>query len=155
MPHWVYDTIYERIIEFSDHCYIERSRTLLQRRLRAGSFLKELLEQMKLIESHKKFKSVRIYSASDLPVADVLSALGAFNNKAPPFGSTVMFEFYTNIFYRKNFVRLYYLNDTYSERPHMLTIKNCIDDEICSFRKVRLQIEKYIPMDTRFECGLK
>ncbi|RWS23004.1 Testicular acid phosphatase-like protein [Leptotrombidium deliense] len=153
-PNWVNDTIIRQINDYSNRLFNEYRRTILQRRLRGGLFLKDLQDQMDLIANSKKFYNVRIYSSSQLQVAEIVSALGVFNNEPPPFGSTIMFELYENNYDGMNFVRVYYLNDTYSERPHLLKIENCIDDEFCSFQKLKLQIEKHIPTDWRNECGL-
>ncbi|RWS20615.1 uncharacterized protein B4U80_14249, partial [Leptotrombidium deliense] len=62
-PNWITDTIYEQMREFRDRFFDIHSRSILQKRLRAGAFLKELEDQMKLIESNKNFKKVHIYSS--------------------------------------------------------------------------------------------
>ncbi|RWS24600.1 lysosomal acid phosphatase-like protein 3 [Leptotrombidium deliense] len=156
MPNWINDTIYQQINDYSHRRFTANVRTILQRRLRAGLFLKELYNQMNLIERNEKFNNIRIYSSSQLQVAEILTALGVYNNEPPPFGSTIMFELYkTHLHPPMTFVKLYYLNDTYSENPHLLTIEDCIEDEFCSFLKVKEQIEKYIPNDSRIECGLQ
>ncbi|RWS21697.1 lysosomal acid phosphatase-like protein 3, partial [Leptotrombidium deliense] len=144
----VFDKETERVLKLPD--YFEWLK-----RYEVGAFLNELQVQMHLIESNKPFKNVRIYSSTDMVIAEILSAFGVFNNKEPLFGSTIMIEFYENHFNRLNFVRLYYLNDTYSENPHLLTLEDCIRDEVCSFKKIKKQIENYIPEDLRYECGQK
>ncbi|RWS04847.1 lysosomal acid phosphatase-like isoform X3, partial [Leptotrombidium deliense] len=119
------------------------------------SFLAEIRNQINLIASNNTFDSVRIYSGTDILIGGIFSALGVSDNRRAPVGSAVMFEFYESDLYPKNFVRFYYLHDTYSERPNLLTIYNCLTDEMCSFEKFKKQIEKYIPNDWRYECGLK
>ncbi|RWS19594.1 hypothetical protein B4U80_14402, partial [Leptotrombidium deliense] len=81
MPKWVNDTICRQINEFSDRLFNAYCRTELQRRL-----VGDLDEQMDLIASSKKFYNIRIYSSSQLQVAEILSALEVYNNEPPPFG---------------------------------------------------------------------
>ncbi|RWS21328.1 Lysosomal acid phosphatase-like protein, partial [Leptotrombidium deliense] len=61
-PIWLNDTIYNRTAEFIDRYFVELFRTTLQKRLRVGSFLAEIRNQINLIESNNTFDSVRIYS---------------------------------------------------------------------------------------------
>ncbi|RWS22182.1 lysosomal acid phosphatase-like protein 3 [Leptotrombidium deliense] len=153
IPVWINETILKQFDDIANHYYAFFCTTELQQRLSAGMFLNEIIKQMNAIQKHRKFQTVKIYSTHDFLIIELLSALGVINPKPPPFGSTIMFEFWSDNNETKNFVRLYYLNDTYSENPHLLNIKSCDGDEFCSFEKFSDQITKFIPDDWVKECG--
>ncbi|RWS21806.1 lysosomal acid phosphatase-like protein 3 [Leptotrombidium deliense] len=155
LPNWVTEDIYNQFETANNRIFVLFGYSTLQQRLTAGTFLNELKNQMNLIQSYKKFDKLRIYSTQDIQISSILRSLDVFNEIAPPFGTTIIFEFYQNFFPREEFFRIYYLNDTYSQHPYPLVLKSCKENEHCSFTKLNNQIENLIPDDWRKECGLK
>lgn len=69
--------------------------TPLLARLKVGPLLKEITSKMSEAINRKKSVSqlkLLVYSAHDLNIANVLSALGIFNNMAPPYTSTIFMD---------------------------------------------------------------
>ncbi|RWS21262.1 EH domain-containing protein 3-like protein [Leptotrombidium deliense] len=139
--------------EITDHFISLFYSTKIQQRLSAGLFLKELQSQMNLIENGKKFDAIRIYSTHDVVMAGILKSLGSYNELQPPYGSTIIFEFWSKQKQKKDYVQLYYLNETTTEIPYLLHVGGCGNDEFCSFENFKNNIEKLIPHDLENECS--
>nr|XP_023025530.1 lysosomal acid phosphatase-like [Leptinotarsa decemlineata] len=78
-------------------------------RLSAGPFLNEVIEHFEKMEQDPtSAKFFRVYSAHDITIVEILSALGAFQPHFPYFASTIYFELrktseesYVNIYYKQ------------------------------------------------------
>ncbi|RWS22134.1 Prostatic acid phosphatase precursor-like protein, partial [Leptotrombidium deliense] len=152
LPTWINDTISQQFEDIANHFFQFFCSTKLQQRLSAGVFFNEILKQMNLIQNNENFQAVKLYSTHDFLIIATLSALGVINPAAPPFGSTIIFEFWSN-YATENFVRLYYLNDTYSQNPQLLNIESCGGEEYCPFEKFSGHIAQFVPDDWVKECG--
>ncbi|RWS19867.1 lysosomal acid phosphatase-like isoform X2 [Leptotrombidium deliense] len=155
LPSWLNSTQLKQLEELYNVIFDYLFRTELEQRLRAGMFLNELRKQMFLIKKCKKFYPVRIYSTNDDIIVATLTALGVYDQIPPWFGATVMFEFRCSRNKRNKFIRIYYLNDTYSENPIRLDISRCGNGRFCSFEKFAGLIRKFIPNNWRKECGFE
>ncbi|RWR99207.1 prostatic acid phosphatase-like protein [Dinothrombium tinctorium] len=60
----------------------------------------------------------------DTTVASVLNALGVYDMQFPPYGATLMFEFYEKNFEQKQ-MKVYYLKNSESENPELLKLPVC------------------------------
>lgn len=100
----------------------------------------------------------------DSQIAAILSALSSFNRIAPPYASTILFEMYERNS-SEHVLKLFYLNDTYSERPLRWPVPGCepfepyyptSDDPRpgCHVGQFFHAIEDLLPDNWRRECRL-
>ena len=94
----------------------------------------------------------------------LLMALDIQNNQMPPFGSTITFELHqqnsTNLnldWDESNSIKIFYLNETETNNPHLLKIPACSETEICTVRQFKKQIFDLIltPEQWIEECEFK
>lgn len=64
-------------------------------RLFSSGFFLELAQALQEVSEGKEKNKFRLYSAHDTTVAGILAGLQAYNNKQPPFASTLIFEVFT------------------------------------------------------------
>ena len=109
-------------------------------KLRSGILIEEIYNNMK---HYIEGKSNRFYeySAHDITVIPMLQLLGSFNNKTVPFGSTIIFELHQQS--NDYFVKIYYLNDTYTDNPHLLNIGICDGQTRCSYDQFHKSIKEF------------
>lgn len=78
----------------------------------------------------------------------LLHALGAFRGR-PPYGASIFFEARED-----DSIRIFYLNDTYSEAPTAILPPGCDAVERCSQRAFFAAMEGLMPEDWRAECDV-
>lgn len=83
----------------------------------------------------------------------ILNALGVFNMQAPPYGSTIFFELHQHN-ETDHIIKMFYLNDTASEKPFQLPLPGCDINEPCHLGKFFYATEDLIPEDWKRECHL-
>lgn len=93
----------------------------------------------------------------DSQISAILNAMGVFNMIAPPYASTIIFELH-QINQTDHLLKLFYLNDTYSEKPIPLAVPGCAGElssvSGCHLGKFFHAIEDIIPDNWRRECQL-
>lgn len=89
----------------------------------------------------------------DTLIALLLNSLKVFNYKAPPYGSTIIFELHQHN-RTDHMIRILYLNETELESPHSLLLPGCDYQETCHLGQFLHSIEDLIPENWRRECGL-
>lgn len=122
--------------------------------LRGGPLLGLMIKNMKeWIKANNTEDLVRfhMYSAHDVTIVSLLSALGLVNHIAPPYASAVGVELWSTN--EKYFVKVWYRNDT-SVPPYTLQLDKC--DAECSWEKF-VDLTKDTTLaeeDIKKACGL-
>ncbi|XP_054165608.1 prostatic acid phosphatase-like [Oppia nitens] len=159
LPLWIDTPTFDALKDISDITFVLDFSTHLIQRLRTGLLLKDVINRAKEEISKNKNnthsynsikKKIFIYSTHDTQLATLMNALHNFDNKSPPFGSTILIELrQSNSNYTFNF---YYMNDTYS-KPIPLGLPNCTDHQNeCSFTQFVESVNDLIPDDWDHEC---
>uniref|UniRef100_A0A1W7RAX7 acid phosphatase n=1 Tax=Hadrurus spadix TaxID=141984 RepID=A0A1W7RAX7_9SCOR len=156
IPDWSLP-VWDEMAAVSNMSFYWPFSTKLAQRLRGGPVLGEIISHMlqkakgELSETSKIF----IYSTHDTMVAAVLSALGVFNNIAPPYCAAILIELHSDGEHEHT-VRLLYLNSSNPEkepqRPITLTLPGCHPH--CQLGKFVQLTRDIIPVDWKKECGL-
>ena len=76
--------------------------------------------------------------------------MGSFNKRVP-FGSTVIFELHQK--YNTYLIKIYYLNDSYTEQPHLLNIGICNCQSQCLIDQFYQGIQEFFIKDFDEECA--
>lgn len=143
--------IVNQLDEIGDFLYeiLWESETI--RKLRSGILIEQIYQNMKQRINGTSNNKFYHYSAHDTTIAPLLHLLGSFNHETIPFGTTVIFELHQ----KENdcFVKIDYLNDTYSDNPNLLNIGICDGQTECPFNKFYQGIKKFFVNDFDVECG--
>ena len=110
-------------------------------KLRSGILIEEIYKNMKNYIKRTSNNKLYEYSAHDTTVAPMLHLLGSFNNKIVPFGSTIIFELHQQS--NDYFVKIYYLNETYTGHPHLLKIGICNGQTQCSYDDFHKSVKEF------------
>ena len=119
-------------------------------KLRSGILIEQIYQNMKQRINGTSNNRFYHYSAHDTTISPLLHLLGSFNNNSVPFGAAVIFELHQK---ENDFVKIYYLNDTYSDNPHLLNIGICDGQIECPLNKFYQRIRKFFVNDFDAECG--
>ncbi|XP_031629370.1 prostatic acid phosphatase-like [Contarinia nasturtii] len=119
-------------------------------RLRIGFLLKDMLERFaqKINKTLKPDRSIVIFSAHDLTIANILNALGVFNPHVPPYASSLHFELYKNS-ENEHYIQLFYRKSN-EEHLSPLNLPNC--GTMCSLNRLYELYSEIIPVDYESEC---
>lgn len=186
-PHWATQDVMEQLKKICDISFYIDSSTKKLQRLRAGVFLKDLrlrinytmnqvpTKHVLRVESHElkklyiystvcvthilsptRFKNSFQTSQHDSQLSVILSALHKFNMIAPPYAATLFFELYKvkDHDYR---IKLFYMMDTFSEKPAPLQVPGCDASHLkvgCPVKQFFRSIEEHIPWKWRDECEM-
>lgn len=85
------ESITQKLVEYRNIYFNLSYNSPQQAKLTTGSLLGEILGHMKNFTKGQSFQHI-IYSAHDTNVASLMSSFGDFNNLAPPYTSSVIFE---------------------------------------------------------------
>ncbi|RWS00366.1 uncharacterized protein B4U79_16885 [Dinothrombium tinctorium] len=124
-------------------------------RLTAGSFIKEIKtvfnNSMREVDYPDPPIKFNLYSAHDTTIVSVLKAFGVYDMQIPPYGATLMFEFYERNFEQKQ-MKVYYLKNTESKNPELLKLPACNYEETCDFDMFLQNIDHFIFDNWNSEC---
>ena len=143
--------ILDQLKIISDFDFELRWSSKLLQKLRSGILIEQIYENIKGFIDGTSNNRFYEYSAYDSTVAPLLHLIGSFNNKRIMFGSSVIFELH-----QKNndyFIKIYYLNSTYTEQPHLLNIGICGGQSSCPYDRFYKSIEEFFILDFEKECG--
>ncbi|RWS02438.1 testicular acid phosphatase-like protein [Dinothrombium tinctorium] len=125
------------------------------KRLTAGLFIKEIKTVFKNSLKEVKDQDIPIkfnlYSAHETTLASVLNALGVYDMEVPPYGATLMFEFYERKPKQKQ-MKVYYLKYTEYETPELLKLPACNYEETCDFKMFLKNMNHLIVKNWNSEC---
>jgi len=172
LPAWVTPKVFSDLKEISDRSFhLDATSTTIQR-LRAGIFFKDLTDHFtqdhlydhdKMRYGHKYRDQVTdedempkkfyVYSTHDTQIALVLESLKANNMKAPPYAASIFFELHFSN--NSHFVRLFYLNETYSEELQPIIPTGCDSHHNCKLGQFIKGLSDIIIDDKQFfaECN--
>jgi hypothetical protein len=129
----------------------------LFQRVRAGTLIRALRDDiMHKIKGERKEKVIE-YSTHDIMLAPLMSALGIFNNLQPPYGSTLFIELHEdNQIPLTQFIKIWYLNETFSEQPFEMKMPGCYDPTIngCKLSNFLELTNEFLFSDYDKECGI-
>jgi lysosomal acid phosphatase len=84
-----------------------------------------------------------------------MHALNVYNNQLIPFSASLLFELHQNTSNNNYFVRIYYYNETLTDKsPHLLSLPNCDYLTDCPLDKFFILTKGLIPEDWDKECGI-
>ncbi|XP_078685666.1 prostatic acid phosphatase-like [Branchiostoma floridae x Branchiostoma belcheri] len=132
-PDWVTPEVYERLTELTAYASEINFRGDEMGRLMAGLLVNHIVSNMTTaqqeIKENKEPYRLIMYSAHDIDVSALLSALDVYNGLSPPYASCVMVELYRDSLGQFS-VQILYRNDS-SHEPYVLTIPGC--EKFCPF----------------------
>ncbi|XP_076547283.1 prostatic acid phosphatase-like [Osmia lignaria lignaria] len=99
----------------------------LQKRLRGGPLLKEILGRMRAFRNGEDTRRAYLYSAHDITLVNLLRTMGFTKEYLKPaYGAMLVFQLhYTSDLVEDAEVKLLYRNDTHTSTPHPMEIPNC------------------------------
>ncbi|CAH1272226.1 ACPP [Branchiostoma lanceolatum] len=132
-PAWVTPDVYKRLTELTAYGSEINFRGDEKGRLMAGLLVNQIVSNMTTaqqeIQKNEKPYRLLVYSAHDIDISALMSALNVYNNLSPPYAACVIVELYRDT--RGQFsVQILYRNDS-SHEPYVLTVPGC--DEFCPF----------------------
>ena len=161
LPDWVKDEIYKQLQHVYDMSFYFEFNTPKLQRLRTGLFFKDLLSNFNVTKYQSVYepeefdgypKKFFLYASHDTLIAGALSSLQQFNKLAPPYAATLLFELHH--INNSDFIDIYYLNETYSEKPYQLTPPGCkAPPNPCLLNDFANAIDPIIPEDWESECN--
>jgi hypothetical protein len=96
-----------------------------------------------------------LYSTHDSMLAVLMHALNVYNNQLIPFSASLLFELHQNTSNNNYFIRIYYYNETLTDKsPHLLSLPNCDYLTDCPLDKFFILTKELIPKDWDKECGI-
>ncbi|XP_078605762.1 prostatic acid phosphatase-like isoform X2 [Branchiostoma floridae x Branchiostoma japonicum] len=132
-PAWVTPEVYKRLTELTAYASGIEFRGDEKGRLMAGLLVNHIVSNMTTaqqeVQENKKPYRLIMYSAHDIDISALMSALNIYNGLSPPYASCVMAELYRDNRGRFS-VQFLYRNDSNHE-PYVLTIPGC--EEFCPF----------------------
>ncbi|RWS27799.1 lysosomal acid phosphatase-like protein 3 [Leptotrombidium deliense] len=152
-PDWFTDDVEDEMKDFHGHFFDLESKTKTTQKLKAGLIFKEIITILNKKKDIYKNKKIFFLSTHDTKLAAILNALQVFNKLPPPFGSAMLIELHSAS--NSHFVKSFYLNETYSEKPVPLSYPFCNHRKVCELETFVNYIEKYSLKDWEKECGLE
>nr|XP_022906218.1 prostatic acid phosphatase-like isoform X1 [Onthophagus taurus] len=125
-------------------------------RFKTGPFFYDLLNHFSEVINGRNIIKLKIFSAHDTTLANLLESLGIFEYHSPPFGSSLIFELYQNISPDLNLnhhVKIYYKNTT--SEPNKMVLKGCdFECDLEIFQKILQPLSVSLQQWQR-ECEIK
>ncbi|XP_076226193.1 lysosomal acid phosphatase-like isoform X1 [Nomia melanderi] len=129
LPDWTKDYYNLEMRQIAARSLAIFTSNTLQRRLRGGPLLKEIVERMRAAESGKDTKRAYLYSVHDITLVNLLRAMGFTSEYfKPDYGAMLIFElnFATGVAdNRRAEIKLTYLNDTDKFTAYPMEIPDC------------------------------
>ena len=151
---WLSTKMLDKLNDLSRYAFIFNYEPNVVKRLRAGPILQEITKNIQhtLKKDNKPKKKMYFYSTHGLLLASMMSALGVFDGKSPPYSSSLRFELHQDN--KNKFIRLFYQNSTdveMDDKPYQLKIAGCsLDCPFDEFKKLYKHLLQPISFET--EC---
>ena len=157
LPDWTKEVFPDQMKELSDFSFEMKAMTPEMQRLKGGPWIKEVVDNLRnytttiLAGNETVWKrKLFMYSAHDVTVATVLSALKSFNGIQPPYASMILVELH-ELQPRQHFVQVLYKNvSDDGEDPFPLALPGC--DTFCPLDKFVQLVAGVMADDVRAEC---
>ncbi|XP_072386593.1 uncharacterized protein [Diabrotica undecimpunctata] len=150
LPDWTKSIYPEPMDELSAKYYYQLTGTTELKKMFAGNFLQQVLENIKrkMAANDGKFgKKIYLYSAHEFNVAALLASLGVYNNHTPNYGSYVLIELHVKGGVPG--IKLFW--DNWDDKgPRLLKLSGC--QTLCPLTKFVELISKILPEEGKTEC---
>lgn len=148
LPDWTKTVFPEPLSLLSSYAFASQAYTRVLARLKSGPLLKDILSRFlnKTQGTLKPDRSMRIYSAHDTTVANLLNTLRLFELHNPPFRACVLLEL--REFENNHYVSVFYKNS--SAEPTLFTIPDC--GVACPLDQMFKIYKDVLPIDWDTEC---
>ncbi|XP_052899649.1 prostatic acid phosphatase [Anopheles moucheti] len=152
LPDWTKTVYPEPLRSISAMTFAVKTNTTQLARLKMGPLVKEMLHRFrsKAKGTLKPNRSVWMYSAHDVTVANLLNALRIFELHNPPFAACIMLELRQPANGEQAYVEIFYKNTT--TEPFQLTVPGCTAQ--CPLDKMFEIYDSMMPKDWESECQL-
>ncbi|XP_054011568.1 lysosomal acid phosphatase-like [Hylaeus anthracinus] len=127
LPEWTDKFFNKEMREIAARSLAIFTSNTLQRRLRGGPLLKEILGRMQASKSGTDTRRAYLYSAHDITLVNILRTMGFTSEYfKPDYGATLVFQLHGVTDAAEDAeVKLLYLNDTNTNTPYPMKIPNC------------------------------
>lgn len=152
IPKWAKNYYPDKLINLTELSYIYNCYTEEMQRLKAGPFVKKLLNEFQnKINSTLKPKELKIslYTGHDSSIVNILSGLKVWKQQFPEYGIMAMFELVRDKSSGEIGVQLY-LRNSATSGAIPLTLPGC--DHFCPFDKFVNLARNTIPEDHKAAC---
>ncbi|XP_018411450.1 PREDICTED: prostatic acid phosphatase [Nanorana parkeri] len=153
LPDWATTTVIEKLLglqELSIAAYFGLYKQQEKTKLTGGVLVKAIIENITQALAPSSKQKMIMYSAHDMTVAALQSALNVSNGKLPPYASCHLFEIYE--VGNDYTIEMYYRNDS-SVEPYKITLPGC--SQSCPLEKFTDLTSSIIAKDWRKECGFE
>jgi hypothetical protein len=150
--------VFDKLLPLAKFSWIVEYDNRLIERTRAGNLINELVNNMKNKIDGKTDEELNLflYSTHDTMLTVLMYALNVYNNELVPFSASLLFELHQNKSNNNYFVRIYYYNETLTDKsPHLLSLPNCDYLTDCPLDKFFSLTKELIPEDWDKECGIE
>jgi len=136
---WATDELYKNLTKFNHVNWQIMFHGEQLQKLSGGLFLNEIIIKLNEIASKpmKEIKEkLRIYSAHDIDIAALMSAIGVYNQRQPPYASCFIIELWKDTLKNNVFIKMYFKDDVNQKSTHLpeLTFKQCKQNP-CTLQK--------------------
>lgn len=152
IPKWAKNYYPDKLINLTELSYIYNAYTEEMQSLKAGPFIKKLLNEFQSkINSTIKPKELKIslYTGHDSSIVNILSALKVWTKQFPEYGIMAMFELVRDKSSGEIGVQ-FYLRNSATSGAIPLILEGC--DHFCPFDKFVRIAQKIIPRDHKAAC---
>ncbi|XP_046737612.1 lysosomal acid phosphatase-like isoform X2 [Diprion similis] len=151
LPEWAKNYFNNRTRELAAQSLALFTSNVMQRRLRGGPLLKDILTNMWTRRNGTNDHKMYLYSAHDLTLVTILRTMGFTDELTrPEYGAALIFELYTTAGGQDHEVRISYLNNTETKVPRVMNVKGC--EEPCLLETLFGVWEPVLPQDWNSEC---
>ncbi|KAL6256375.1 hypothetical protein P5V15_012490 [Pogonomyrmex californicus] len=151
LPEWTRKFYNNEMREIAARSLAIFTEGTIQKRLRGGPLLKEILYNME--QNKNDSKRSYFYSAHDITLVNVLRTMGFTNELLKPdYGATLILELYLANNGADHEVKTLYLNNTETENAHILEIPNCGNP--CLLHNLKTTWQDVIPDNWDEECKI-
>ncbi|KAG5348337.1 EHD1 protein, partial [Acromyrmex charruanus] len=151
LPAWTQNFYNDEMREIAARSLAIFTEGTIQKRLRGGPLLKEILYHME--ESKAKSKRSYFYSAHDITIVNVMRTMGFTKLLKPDYGAMIILELHFVNNGTDQEVKALYLNNTETDNAHRLEIPNCASP--CLLQNLKQVLHEVIPDDWDAECKIE
>ncbi|XP_012057220.1 PREDICTED: prostatic acid phosphatase [Atta cephalotes] len=153
LPAWTQNFYNDKMREIAARSLAIFTEGTIQKRLRGGPLLKEILHCMEESKDNPKSKRSYFYSAHDITIVNVMRTMGFTNELLKPdYGAMIILELHFVNDGADQEVKALYLNNTEMDNAHRLEIPNCASP--CLLQNLKQVWHEVIPDDWDAECKM-
>lgn len=154
LPSWTADVFPDKMTEAALYSFIIPTATPKLAYLKVGPFMKVLTDDMKnAIQDPKSALKMKMYSAHDNTIVNILNAMGLYQPHFPSYTATIHFELVYDAATEQHSVRVLYRGSSELVEPVVLEIPDC--GAICPIDSFLEHYYKLILNNWEYECNKK